>query len=439
MSIRKLLCLVLTLMLCCAAALAEDDVQAKLDAANARIAELEAQVEQYKPYYDAQVIIEYDGGAIFRDDVLAEYAYINDMYSQYGISLSSYGLETQFKQQSADALMTGAALKAKAEELGMYDLDDATLAAMTEEAKENLESYVQSVLPSFAVEGLSEEEAREDAVEYLAEMGYTEESMLESLITSYVDEQMYNYIVADVVVTDEDVAAAYDALVTSQQGTLTNDAAFNSARESGQVIAWYPEGYRIVKHVLVMFSEEQYASYRELSAALSDLEAELTAESEEGRGAEEINADIESTQAALDALYAELVPEAQQVIDEFNEGVAFAELIEKYGDDPGMTEEPTKTLGYAVTNAYGTWDPAFVDGAMAIAEVGGISDMVFGMNGIHIIYYESDVEAGAVALESVFEGVKADALEEKQKEAYNALTAEWIAELNPVYHYERIG
>ena len=74
MKIRRILSLVLALVLCSAMALAEEgDLQSELDAANARIAELEAQVELYRPYYDAQVIVEYDGGVIFLDDVLAQY------------------------------------------------------------------------------------------------------------------------------------------------------------------------------------------------------------------------------------------------------------------------------------------------------------------------------------------------------------------------------
>ena len=54
MNVKKLLCLALALLIAAVsmtAALAEDaDLQAQLDAANARIAELEAEVEKYRPY-----------------------------------------------------------------------------------------------------------------------------------------------------------------------------------------------------------------------------------------------------------------------------------------------------------------------------------------------------------------------------------------------------
>ena len=107
MKIRRILSLVLALVLCSAMALAEEgDLQSELDAANARIAELEAQVELYQPYYDAQVIVEYDGGVIFLDDVLAQYEPLEEnYYKSYGISLADYGYDVTFKQQIEESAL----------------------------------------------------------------------------------------------------------------------------------------------------------------------------------------------------------------------------------------------------------------------------------------------------------------------------------------------
>lgn len=443
--IKRILSLVLALLLCGCAAIAEDDLQSQLDAANARIAELEAEVAQYKPFYDAQVVISFDGGVIFVDEVLEEYAYIADMYSQYGISLADYGLEEQFKQQAADALLNSKVLYIKAAELGLDQLDDETMATLTEEAAANLETYIEAVLPNFTGDDVSDEDARADAIAYLESMGYTQDDILQSLVTSVIDENLYNYITKDVAVTEDDIQAAYDSLLVSQQETFTTESAYNSGRDSGEPIVWHPEGYRAVKHVLIMFSDEQYTAYKELNSTMTTLNAELAALSEESddsetesRSAEEIQADIDACQAELDALYAALMPEAQAVIDAFNAGTSFADLIAEYGDDPGMTNEPNATIGYAVNGARGTWDPAFSDGAMSIESVGGISEPVFGMNGIHIIYYESDIPAGPVALADVHNPVSDYALDLKTTETYSATLASWVAALNPVYTYSTL-
>ena len=82
----------------------------------------------------------------------------------------------------------------------------------------NYETYVSSVVVYFTTDETTEEQAREQAVAYLDSIGNTKEAMLESMIASYMDEQLYNYIVEGVTVTEEDVKTAYDALVAETFG-----------------------------------------------------------------------------------------------------------------------------------------------------------------------------------------------------------------------------
>ena len=447
---------------------ADADLQAQLDEANARIAELEAAaadtaadadlqalVDMYKPYYDSQVVIAYDGGAIMLPEVMEQYAQYENAYAQYGIDLAAYGMDTQFKQTAANSLLDIAVINIKAAEMGLDQVDEATLAGLTEEAAASYESYVQSAAEYFTSEDLTEEEINAKAVEYLTSEDITEESILDSLVQSYVQEAVYNHIVADVAVTDEDIQAAYDALVVEQMATYTDDSSYNTARNDGELIVWNPEGYRAVKHVLVKFTDEQSTSLSEMNSTLSSLQSELeaaqapaeeTAEEsteetaeEAVRSVEEIEADIATIEANIEALYAELLPKAEEVIEKFNAGTAFADLIAEYNEDPGMTSEPTATNGYAVAAESTTWDPAFRDGAMSIAEVGGISAPVYGSYGIHVIYYESDVPAGAVALEDVKAEIEAQTLDTKISNTYNSTLDAWIASLNTVYHYENLA
>ena len=398
MMIRKVLCLVLALALCGAMAFAEEDgdLQAQLDAANERIAELEAQVELYQPYYDAQVIVEYDGGVVFLDDILEQYAGVDSQFSSYyGVSLADYGYDTVYKQLIAETLLQNAVLEAKATELGLDQLDDETMAGLTEEAAANFESYITSVWDYFASDDLTDEEIREECITNLEAMGYTEDALLESLIDNYVSEQLYNYITADVTVTEEDIQAAFDELVAEQEASFADDSTYNTSRNNGDTIVWNPEGYRMVRHVLIKFTDDQATRYSELQDTLDTLNEELealqtaaeeaaaatdeatdestteatdetapeataeatdettgeTAEATEApaRTEEEINAEIADVEAELTALYEELLPTAQEVIDAFNSGTSFSDLIDQYNEDPGMENEPTATNGYAVS------------------------------------------------------------------------------------------
>ncbi len=451
---RKVLCVLLALVCLGTAAFAEstEDLEA-------RIAELEAQVELYKPYYDAQVIVEYDGGVIFKDAVEEEYSYYESMYSQYGIDLVSYGLESTVKQQAAETLMENAAMDVKAAELGLDVLSDETVADLEAQANEIWESYIQTIAEQLVGEDQTVEDVRDAAISYLETYySYTYEGILEDYKTNYIDQLLYDYVTADVTVSDEETQAAYEEQVESDKSSYATDSTYVSARNNGTVIAWNPEGYRAVKQVLIKFDDDQTARYDELTDELETLNTALEAaqnpeepaeetteetaeeatEAEETRTVEEIQADIDSVQAELDALYAELLPEAQEVIDKFNAGESFDSLIEAYNDDPGMTSEPTASKGYVVKADSTYYDSAFVEGAMSIAEVGGISEPKNGMYGIYIVYYLADVAPGEVALEEIRDSIQESALSTKISETYDAAVSEWISALNPVYHFDRL-
>ena len=466
MNMKKLLCLALAMLVALSAmALAEtgDDLQAQLDAANARVAELEAQVELYKPYYDKQVVAEFgEDGIIWLDDAMKEYEAAASAYAQYGLSIDDYA--AGIKEDILKTLVRDAVIDAKAAELGLSQLDDETVAKLQAEAAETFENYVDSYRSYFAAEDATDDEARAQTLAALESYGLTQDALAQQTIDGYVDEQLYNHVTADVTVTDEEVQAKYDAMVAEAQESYSDDRNYNNARNSGDTIAWNPEGYRAVKHVLVKFDDDQAKQYSELHSTLDSLNAELEAldapaeteapaEDEEApaeatpevtpeptpepRSREEIQADIGNIAKETEALYSQLLPQAQQVIDEFNGGADFDSLIEKYNADPGMQNEPTATNGYAVSANSTTWDPAFTEGAMAIEAAGQISGPVYGQNGIHVIYYLSDITPGPVALEDIADAVKDAALQDKTSETYDNQINAWVEEANPVYHVDR--
>ena len=109
----------------------------------------------------------------------------------------------------------------------------------------------------------------------------------------------------------------------------------------------------------------------------------------------------------------------QDTLDEIqariDAGEDFQALIDEYGEDPGMQDEPTATVGYYVSADSTVWDTAFRDAAMLLANVGDISEPVLGMSGIHIIRYEGDVTPGAVPLEEVRGQLFDEALPRRRK------------------------
>ncbi len=476
MNARKLLCLVLALLLAVSAvALAETDaanLQAQLDAANARIAELEAQVEKYRPVYEAQVVATFgDEGVIWKDDAAQQYSSVAGMYQQYGISVDTFADE--IKQSVLESMVQDAVLDAKAAELGLSDLSEETVEELTTQAQASFDNYVQQYKSYFASDSagqaLSDEDAIAQTKAYLEQNGLTVDALVESLTKNYISEQLHAAVTADVAVTDEDVQAEYDKMVANdEQSYADNDYSYNSARGQGTTITWNPEGYRVVKHVLIKFNEEQASQYNALKNAINDLNDELEAlenpseaveeepaeavEEEPAEAAEEsdaeetpveprteeqIKADLGSAGQEMEALYSALLPKAQEVVDAFNGGADFDALIEQYGEDPGMQREPNKTQGYAVKEGSTFWESAFTEGAMSIAEAGQISEPVYGTNGVHIIYYVGDITPGAVPFEDVAEAVRKQALADKVSETYDAQVAAWMEEAAPTYYVDR--
>ena len=218
--------------------------------------------------------------------------------------------------------------------------------------------------------------------------------------------------------------------------------------------------------MLIKFNDEQTTQYNELNETLTGLNDELAAldeaesgeeapeeeaaeeaaeepaeeaaeepaeEEEPPRTREEIQADIAAVATQIEALYSELLPKAQQVVDEFEGGADFDSLIEKYNEDTGMNKEPTATNGYAVAANSTTWDPAFTEGAMSIESVGQISGPVYGQNGIHVIYYLSDITPGAVPFDDVREKLYETTLDSMKHDHFDSELESWVSALNPKY------
>ena len=439
--------------------------------AEAKIAELQALVDTYYPYYIARIVATFgDDGVVWLDDVQAAYDSVSAQYASYGLDLAAYGMEESVKKDLVDSAVEDAVIKAKAAELGLDQFDETALAEFAASADETMESYIDYYLGYYYADAEEiTDEMRAEAEKYWTDNGFSREAYAESLQKDAINEAVYEYVTKDIAVTDEDIQAEYETLLSENQESYTNDRTYNSDRNAGVTIAWNPEGYRAVKHVLIKFNDEQSALYSDLQSQLDSLnaekdaivaaqtateapEAEATAEATEEtetaepeeteaplRTLEEVNADIAACATEVEALYAQLMPTAEEVVAAFNAGTSFDELIAKYNEDPGMTNEPTATIGYAVSADSTTWDPAFTEGAMSIAEVGQISEPVRGSYGIHIIYYMSDVTPGEVALDEIHDGVAEVALSDKIAATYDEQVAAWVEEANVEYYYSNFG
>jgi hypothetical protein len=234
-------------------------------------------------------------------------------------------------------------------------------------------------------------------------------------------------------------------------------------------VYYVPAGYRYVKHVLIQIDTEAQSTITALDSELTTLNTtktnlesalgivpegtevdpaaatpaptaepsaeELAAQEESDTQMraqlEQANADIAAKQTELDAAKKEafdaILPKVEEVQAKIALGLNFDKIIESYGEDTGMSSEPFKTQGYPVTAGMTSYDQAFQDASMALANIGDISEPVQSQFGYHIIKYVADSEEHEVGLDAVRDDIQSTLLTTKQNETYDAKVQEWIA------------
>lgn len=438
-----------------------------------RIMELDQMMAAAKEKFSG-VIATYEGGEITQEDVMAnfasQYTYMNQFYSQYyGTSITADMLAS-IEQDVALNAVQNVAVARQMEARGL-SLDEAKLAEVQQEADEIYQQAYDSFYAS--AEGNTEEIKAKQTEYDMYTQGYTREAFYNITLANHQREMIEEAVKGEITeVTDEELQAAFDQKVASDQESYTNSPSLVGSMMTSDTstVYWMPEGYRTVKHILVVPEADVLSAVTDARTALSEgqaaldaLKKELEAASGEGaedtaaetaeaaepaRSAEEIQADIDKAeadlkelQAAVDKAEADCLASVQDKIDEIYaklaDGADFEALIEEYGEDPGMKNEPTKTRGYYVCAESANWDKNFTAGAMALEKVGDVSEKpVISGSGIHIIRYESDVTPGAVSLDDVREKLTQETLEDMKSEHFATEMDGWVAELKPEYHLD---
>jgi len=396
----------------------------------------------------AEVVATVGEAKITKGDVIDVYnyqvEYMDYLYSYYGMSMTDEDVES-IKDDVIEYYIELELLKQKAAELNLTDFSDEFFAEADATASEEFEAMIAEHAEHVATDGLTEEAAREAVIQHLAEEGTTLEIIQKTYRDTTVADLVRNHVIASVEVSEDEIQAAYEAKIAEDEETYSGSTyLYETYQTYGETIAWNPEGYRTVKHILFQLSEEQITALSELEAQLLDVEAGIAALNTAEEAAPEATADPEALpEKTIDELNAEKAELEKQIADKeaeilasFKEktdavyarleaGEEFDALMAELGEDPGMQEEPSMSKGYYVSAASTIWDTNFRDAAMAIEAVGEVSEPILSGSGVHIIYYNSDVTPGAVDIETLREELTAEALTTKQDEAYVAQYEEW--------------
>ena len=330
-----------------------------------------------------------------------EYSQVMEEYlANYNMTMDTM-TETLGEEQAAeyrssivDMIVLQKLMMEKAKELGLDTISEDEHTQSQAQAQEYLDylkdSYVQEVQAEASeqpsIDVTKESEKRYD--DEVKRLGYTLEYLTERNEQDMILERVYNAMLADAQVTDEMIQAYYDEnLELQKQTSLDNpeDALQNHIDQTNDVELYLPEtitSIRMIKHILIALPDDVISSISTMRS--NDQGQQATA-----LRAQELN---------------KIFDKATEVLAKAQAGEDFNTLVETYGEDPGMTEEPQKSKGYEVYEGVSMVDE-FVEASLALPQVGAISDLVATDYGYHILQYVGSPTPGPVALEEVHDAI----------------------------------
>jgi len=427
------------------------------------------------PVVDAQtVIIEVAGEEIVKEDVQQTIESVLD-YQEYIYSLYGYSFDrtdedviASAQETAIDSMIEQAVCEQKIAEFGLDQITDEELAAISETADETYEYYADNIETSYFSDTELVDEELDAAIEAkMLELGYsTREELFEQEKLNEEYTKLQDYVVKDVSVSEDEIETQYSQGVTDAMDTYASyPTQYASDLNNGEIIYYRPEGYRYVKNLLIMISDDEQTEISTLTSQIEDDEDSLSAvedaiaelpedpaedSEDQQKTREEMTAQVDSLTAEIDELtteleektaaaYAAIQPTVNIVLSSMEAGEDFDALIEEYGEDTGMTVEPAKSEGYLVCEDLSTYVDEFVEASMALENIGDISDPFRTSYGIHIVQYASDLEAGEVELSDIHDSISDELLSEKQDTLYNETVSQWVTEANAKVYTDRLA
>ena len=461
-----------------------------------------------------------------QDETQYQLNYMAYYYSMFGMNYDTTSAQAiaDAQQSVVDGLVEQAVSEQKIAELGLDQLTEEEQAQLDEAAAATWQSNLDSIQASyFADTELTGDELTAALEAKAEELGASYDDVVAYEKASITAQKLYDYVIADVAVTDEELQAGYDEKVASAQTSYaSNPASYVSAANAGSTVYYRPAGFRQVKQILISFREEDQAVLDELDSLIADEEALIASymNSLSGLGVTDVDAlvsqvsvtleepaavadvtvatatdlatpsdlatasdmpgvtvstlatvtditadfgeDVTEEQAELarklaeskeklafysaqqklakEQAYAAIAPEADDVLAQLAAGADWDTLMAEKTDDPGMQgDSVTAKNGYTIYAEQTNLDEAFLTAAMALENVGDVSDKVEGIYGYYIIQYTADVVEGPVALEEVSETLSAELLSSKQETTYDETVDQWIEAANPKIDYDALN
>ncbi len=321
-------------------------------------------------------------------------AYYLSQYQQYGYAVDEYDVDFQagVAGEAVNSALSVKIAKHYAQKQG-YALTAEREEALTAEVTAQLDAareYYQSYLAYY---GYSGDELNAIVEEELQAAGYTLEALLENAKLADALNYLMGLAIADVTVTEEEAKAAFDAKVEAAKANYASVDAFITDYINEEDILYTPENVRVMQSIYFALEDE-------------------TATPAEA--------------ASIDEMTGK--EKAEAVLALIKGGANFVETMTAYNEDSATPEQLVK--GYPISEDSVTYGDDFKNAAMALENVGDVSDVIVTDYGYFILCYAQDLESGVADFEERKEIETAEALLAKQEEAFAAYIQAMLVEAN---------
>lgn len=352
---------------------------------------------------------EFDGGIVTVAEAREEYGAIATYY--YGMGETEDEFSDDLKKTVLQTLAETKILRAKAEALNLTELSQERLAELETQVKAEYEDNIAYYAQFRYDETKTEDQIRNETIEYLSQSGLSYEEMLNDAKEGAWRDALYEYATKDAQISDETLKEYYETQVVSDEMTYSvSFAEYEADADAGRAMAWNPAGVRKVDTILIPFDDAQLALYINTQA---ELEAGNTEHLDD-----------------LEALYAEVEPIGEEVANRLKNGESFETLRNEYG-----------TLGVNgsyVSSESSAYGDDFKDAAMALQAIGDVSSPVRVDRGIVIVRYAEDVPEGTVAYEDIRDQLRDSYSQMYKQDVYGSFVQKCLEEANIRYYPERI-
>lgn len=296
------------------------------------------------------------------------------------------------------------------------DLTDEEKQKVKDSLADTINSYKENIRSQVLAEASSEpsinveEEVAKRQQEQLA--GLEDPEYVEGSIRYQVLEKFNDSIKNTVTITDDQVKERYDSEVGNQKLMLENIAMYQVNIQMGNAVYVYPEGTKAVKNLLIAIPSDKQSQIQTLRQNNNTQEADNILQEE----------------------LAKIKSKADEVLAAVQGGGDFDALIEKYGEDTGMTAEPGKTKGYYVYPGDTSYVESFVSASVALQKVGDVSGLVASDFGYHIIKL-INVPEQVVPYDEIKDTLKNTLLSQAQDDAISKKRDELVKAANVTKNY----